>query len=265
MPRIALGLEYDGSQFAGWQRQPVLATVQGVVEAALERVADHVVGCTVAGRTDAGVHAAGQVIHFDSDAPRSERNWRLGANNYLPTNVSVIWARAVAPEFHARYSALRRTYRYLILNRDSRSALTAGRATWIHRPLDAARMHLAAQGLVGEHDFSSFRALSCQARSPVRRLEQIGVQRSGDWLDVTVTANAFLQHMVRNMVGMLIAIGCGDSPVERLATVLAARDRTQNAATAPPDGLYLLGVQYPPEFNLPALGSGAAAPRLVVS
>ncbi|MCB1624269.1 MAG: tRNA pseudouridine(38-40) synthase TruA [Pseudomonadales bacterium] len=252
MPRIALGLEYAGTGFAGWQRQSALTTVQGVVESALGRVADHAISCTVAGRTDAGVHATAQVLHFDSDAPRTERNWRLGANNYLPHTVSVVWAQRVPTEFHARYSALSRSYRYLIVNRNSRSGLAAGRATWIHRPLDAVVMHAAAQGLVGEHDFTSFRALSCQARSPVRCIERIEVVREGDLLRVAVTANAFLQHMVRNIVGLLIAIGCGDAPVERLARVLEARDRTQNAATAPPDGLYLVGVRYPAEFSLPA-------------
>ncbi|HRX89827.1 MAG TPA: tRNA pseudouridine(38-40) synthase TruA [Steroidobacteraceae bacterium] len=258
MPRIALGLEYDGARFAGWQRQLGLTTVQGAVEQALECVADHTVSCTVAGRTDAGVHAAAQVIHFDSDAPRTLRNWRLGANSYLPATVSVLWAEVVPVEFHARFSALARTYRYLILNRNSRSALAAGRATWIHRPIDAALMHTAAQGLVGEHDFTSFRALACQSRSPIRRVERIAVVRRGDWIEVTVTANAFLQHMVRNIVGLLVSVGWGDSPIERVAEVLAARDRTQNAATAPPEGLYLIGVRYPPEFDLPA----TAAPGL---
>src|SRR5262245_13814081 len=252
MARFAAGIEYDGRAYSGWQIQPGLDTLQDTVQRAFARVADSPVECTCAGRTDAGVHALAQVVHFDSDAPRSERSWRLGANTYLPADVSVAWVREAPAHFHARYSAQARSYRYCIFNRDSRSALAAGRGTWERRPLDAMRMHAAAQVLLGEHDFSAFRAIECQAKSPVRRVEKLEVTRRGDWVEIGITANAFLHHMVRNIAGLLMSIGCGDSPPERVAAVLATRDRKQNAATAPPDGLYLAAVRYPVEFGLPA-------------
>jgi tRNA pseudouridine38-40 synthase len=251
VPRFAAGIEYDGSSYSGWQYQPELKTLQAVVQGAFARVADCPVEVVCAGRTDAGVHAAAQTIHFDTDAPRNERSWRLGANTYLPSDVSVAWVRQVPEHFHARFSALARSYRYLILNRDSRSALAAGRATWERRPLDAALMHDVAQVLVGEHDFSAFRAVECQSKSPIRRLESIRVKRADVWVAIEVTANAFLHHMVRNIVGLLMSVGSGDSPPSRVAEVLAGRDRKRNAATAPPDGLYLQSVRYPPEFGLP--------------
>src|SRR5687767_9301004 len=177
MARFAAGLEYDGRAYSGWQFQPGLQTVQDTVQRAFARVADSPVECVCAGRTDAGVHASAQVAHFDSAAVRSERGWRLGANSYLPADVSVAWLKEVPEQFHARYSALARSYRYLILNRDSRSALAAGRATWERRPLDVARMQSAAQVLVGEHDFSAFRAIECQSKSPMRRVERVEVVR----------------------------------------------------------------------------------------
>jgi tRNA pseudouridine38-40 synthase len=251
MPRFAAGLEYDGRAYSGWQFQRGLQTVQDVVQRALSRVADAPVECVCAGRTDAGVHASAQVVHFDTDAIRSERGWRLGANSYLPSDVSVAWLREVPGHFHARYSAVARSYRYLILNRDSRSALAFGRATWERRPLDAERMHSAAQVLVGEQDFSAFRAIECQAKSPLRRVEHLEVSRDAQWLTIAITANAFLHHMVRNVAGLLMSVGHGESPPERVATVLASRDRKTNAATAPPDGLYLAAVRYPAEFGLP--------------
>jgi tRNA pseudouridine38-40 synthase len=225
------------------------------------------VECTCAGRTDAGVHAAAQVVHFDSDAERSERGWRLGANTDLPADVSVTWVRRVPEHFHARYAALARSYRYLILNRDSRSALAAGRATWERRPLDVQRMNDAAQVLVGEHDFSAFRAIECQAKSPVRRVERLAVTRCDAWVTLEITANAFLHHMVRNIAGLLMSIGQGESPPERVAEVLASRDRKTSAATAPPDGLYLDAVRYPPEFGLPcAEGADAGSlPAVIIS
>jgi tRNA pseudouridine38-40 synthase len=250
MARFAAGLEYDGRAYSGWQFQPGLHTVQDQVQRALARVADAPIEVVCAGRTDAGVHAAAQVLHFDSDAPRSERAWRLGANTYLPSDVSVLWVREVPEHFHARFSATARSYRYLILNRDSRPALAAGRATWERRPLDAARMHAAAQVLVGEHDFSAFRAIECQSKSPLRNVERIAVSREGEWVRLDVTANAFLHHMVRNLAGLMMAVGEGESPPERVVQVLASRDRKTNAATAPPDGLYLVGVRYPDEFGL---------------
>ena len=256
MPRFAAGLEYDGRAYSGWQFQPGLNTVQDVVQRALSRVADSPVDCVCAGRTDAGVHALAQVIHFDSDAVRNERAWRLGANTYLPNDVSLAWVREIAPHFHARFSATARGYRYLIFNRDSRSALHFGRATWERRPLDAARMHAAAQALTGEHDFSAFRAIECQSKSPVRRVEAVTVRRAADLVTLEITANAFLHHMVRNVAGLLMSVGHGESAPERVPQVLAGRDRKANAATAPPDGLYLTAVRYPAEFGLPGVPAG---------
>jgi tRNA pseudouridine38-40 synthase len=251
MPRFAAGIEYDGRAYKGWQFQPGLPTVQDVVQRALSRVADSPVECVCAGRTDAGVHAVAQVVHFDTEAIRTTRGWRLGTTSYLPTDVSVAWIREVPEHFHARYSALARSYRYVIFNRDSRSGLAFGRATWERRPLDAQRMHSAGQVLVGEHDFSAFRAIECQAKSPLRRVESVEVSREGQWLTLAITANAFLHHMVRNVAGLLMSVGFEESPPERVATVLASRDRKCNAATAPPDGLYLAGVRYPAVFALP--------------
>ena len=265
MARIAVGLEYDGRAYSGWQSQPALKTVQDEVQRALTRVADSPVECVCAGRTDAGVHALAQVAHFDCDAVRGERAWRLGANTYLPADVSVAWVRAVPGHFHARYSALGRSYRYLILNRDSRSALAVGRATWERRPLDAMRMHESAQVLVGEHDFSAFRAAECQAKSPLRRLDSLTVTRRDIWVVLEITANAFLHHMVRNIAGLLMSVGYGESPPERVAAMLAARDRRINAATAPPDGLYLAAVRYPEEFRLPGLAGADVAGSFVQS
>jgi tRNA pseudouridine38-40 synthase len=191
-------------------------------------------------------------VHFDSGAARSERAWRLGANTYLPSDVSVVWVREVPQHFHARYAALSRSYRYLVLNRDSRPGLATGRATWERRPLDAELMNTAAQVLAGEHDFSAFRAIECQAKSPVRRVHSVRVSRRGEWIALDITANAFLHHMVRNVAGLLLSVGQGDSSPERVAEVLASRDRKTNAATAPADGLYLADVRYPAEFGLPA-------------
>lgn len=251
--RIALGIEYDGSAFHGWQaQQEGVRTVQVAVEKALSRVADHPLRVVCAGRTDTGVHALGQVVHFDSEARRTERNWLLGANLYLPDDVSVTWARAVREDFSARFSAVSRRYRYFILNRTARSAVLAGRITWTHRSLDAERMQRAAQVLVGEHDFSSYRALGCQAKSPVRTLHSVRVERQGEFVVLSLHANAFLHHMVRNIAGVLMAIGRGDQPEEWAAEVLGLRDRTLGGVTAPPHGLYFESVHYPPEFAIPA-------------
>jgi tRNA pseudouridine38-40 synthase len=260
VPRIAVGIEYDGSAYAGWQAQASLTTIQGLTEAALARVADAPVALIAAGRTDAGVHAAGQVAHFDTGAQRSTRSWVLGANSELPPAVSLSWAQAVPAHFHARYCAEARTYRYLILNRNARSALYAQRAAWIHRPLEVESMGEAAQALLGEHDFSAFRAAECQAKSPVRRLERLCVTRRGDWVLIEATANAFLHHMMRNIAGLLMAIGRGDARPSWAAEVLAGRDRTRAAATAPACGLYLLAVRYPAAFGLPAAPSRELAP-----
>ena len=252
MARIAVGIEYDGSAFAGWQAQAAVRTVQQVTEKALSLVAAHAVSLTCAGRTDAGVHARGQVAHFDTSAVRTLRSWILGANSELPCDVSLCWARPVPPHFHARYSAEARTYRYLIVNRLARPALLASRAAWIHRPLDHTLMAQAALALRGEHDFSAFRAAECQAKSPVRRMERLSVERHGDFLVIEATANAFLHHMMRNIAGLLIAIGKAEAPVGWAQEVLAGRDRAKNAATAPAQGLYLHAVRYPAAFALPA-------------
>jgi tRNA pseudouridine38-40 synthase len=226
--------------------------IQSVVEAALSKVADHPVAVTAAGRTDAGVHAAMQVVHFDTPAVRSERGWVLGATTNLPSQVSVLWSREVTEAFHARYSALARTYRYVILNRTPRPALAADRVCWIREPLDENRMRTAAAHLLGEHDFSSFRAAECQARTPLRNLHEIDVVRTGEHIVLTVRANAFLHHMVRNIAGVLIAIGSGERPTDWTAEVLAAHDRTKGGVTAPPGGLYLAGIRYTPSLGLPS-------------
>lgn len=251
MARIALGIEYDGTGFAGWQSQPGQATVQDAVESALSRVADHPVKVVCAGRTDAGVHATGQVVHFDSDARRTLWSWVLGANSNLPRAVSVNWARVVADDFHARFSARARSYRYMLLNRATRPGLDATRVAWTHRELDVARMHEAAQSILGEHDFSAFRAQACQARSPVRDLQRLDVSREGDLIRFEIRANAFLHHMVRNLVGCLTAIGIGDREPGWLREVLDGRDRTVAGATASPSGLYLVAVRYDAEHGLP--------------
>ena len=258
MPRIAVGVEYDGSAYAGWQTQPAAPSVQQVAEAALGSIAAAPVTLVCAGRTDAGVHALGQVAHFDTEAVRPMRSWVLGANSELPPDVSLRFAQPVPGHFHARYSAEARTYRYLILNRSARSALHARRATWVHRALDLAPMQAAAAALLGEHDFSAFRAAECQAKSPVRRLERLAVARHGDWVLIEATANAFLHHMVRNITGLLIAVGKGDASPSWAAELLAGRDRTRAPATAPAAGLYLVAVRYPEAFGLPAPPAGEA-------
>ena len=250
--RVAIGLEYDGSGFAGWQIQAQAPSVQSAVEAALSTVADEPVAVIIAGRTDAGVHAAGQVAHFDTTVSRGARGWILGANAHLPSQVSVRWAQVVPRHFHARYSAEARTYRYIILNRLGRSALTAGRVALVYKPLDVGLMAQAAQPLLGEHDFSAFRAAECQARSPVRRLHELSVWRDGEQVVIQATANAFLHHMVRNLAGLLIAAGLGKLPPEQAGALLASRDRTLAPPTAPAQGLYFWQVRYPAAFQLPS-------------
>lgn len=249
--RIALGVEYLGSQYCGWQYQHHALSVQQVLEEALTRVADQPVRVHCAGRTDAGVHATGQVVHFDTTAARPERAWSLGVNANLPDDVAVRWARAVDGGFHARFSALARHYRYLVLRRPARSALWHQRAFWTHRSLALAPMREAAAALIGRHDFTSFRALACQAKSPVRTLRYLDLSERGDLLALSVGADGFLHHMVRNLVGVLLAIGRGDRPVGWAADLLALRDRAQGGITAPAHGLYLTRVDYPAVFALP--------------
>ena len=249
--RIALGLEYDGTDFVGWQLQRDGRSVQGALEAAVSAVADEKIGVTGAGRTDAGVHARQQVAHFDTSARRTTRQWLLGINSNLPEDVALLWVRRVDPHFHARRSATARCYRYLILERDTRSALLRHRCWWRREMLDAAAMTAAAGSLLGERDFSAFRAAGCQSRTPMRRLMSVGVYRSDGVLNVEFTANAFLHHMVRNLVGVLVEIGRGAAPPSWAADVLAGRDRTRAGVTAPAQGLTLVNVTYPRRYDLP--------------
>jgi tRNA pseudouridine38-40 synthase len=252
--RIACAVEYDGAGFSGWQRQDHARSVQAAVEQALSRVADHPVQVSCAGRTDAGVHATWQIIHFDTDAVRSERSWLLGTNSHLPDDVRIVQVQPVDDDFHARFSARARSYRYVIFNQEVPGALLRRRVTWERRPLDIARMQQGAHYLVGEHDFSSFRAVACQAKSPVRHVRRLSLARSGKLVYLDVQANAFLHHMVRNMAGVLITVGCGEQPADWVGEVLAHRDRTRGGVTAPACGLYLVGVDYPPQFGIAAGG-----------
>jgi tRNA pseudouridine38-40 synthase len=251
--RFALGVEYDGSDFSGWESQPGQRTVQSTLESALSSVADSPVALVCAGRTDAGVHAVAQVVHFDSEAQRAPHEWVLGANSNMSDDVSVRWACPVAAAFHARYSAVCRHYRYVIQNRRQRSALLRRRAAWERTPLSVTAMGAAASNLLGEHDFSSFRAAGCQANSAVRTVVSIDVQRRGELVFIDIAANAFLQHMVRNVAGVLVEVGKGKHGPGWVGELLEARDRTLGAATAPPQGLYLSLIDYPPEHGLPAV------------
>jgi len=258
--RIAVGVEYDGTGYAGWQYQTTADSIQAQVERALGEVANHPVDATCAGRTDAGVHALCQVAHFDAFAVRSGRGWVLGANSHLPDDIALLWAIPVPADFHARYSATARSYRYVILNRSTRSALARLRACLVHRALDVAAMQSAAQWLIGEHDFTSFRSSECQSRTPVRRVESVTVVRDGEYVLIDVTANAFLHHMVRNIAGALMRVGLGEAQPDWVGTVLGERDRTRAGITAPPQGLYLRAIAYPATFGLP--GAVAAEPGL---
>ena len=249
--RIAIGIEYDGTAYNGWQRQKTGRGIQEEFERAIGAVADETVEVVCAGRTDTGVHATGQVGHFDTNVERSERGWLLGANSNLPDDVCVRWVKPVADDFHARFSAISRSYRYVILNRLVRSALHRHRAWWVHQPLDADAMHEAAQALVGEHDFSAFRAAGCQASRPTREITSISVTRDGDRIYVDVTANAFLMHMVRNIAGTLVATGTGEEPIGSAGEILESRDRKRGGVAAPPHGLTLVRVGYPEELELP--------------
>jgi tRNA pseudouridine38-40 synthase len=256
--RIALGIEYDGRPYCGWQYQDHSPSVQAEVEQALSNVAAHPVRVTCAGRTDTGVHAAEQVVHFDTEAIRDGKAWVMGTNTNLPNSVSVLWAQAVDETFHARFSALRRRYRYVIFNRPVRPAVLAGRVAFNFRPLDESRMRAAAQYLLGEHDFNAYRALACQAKSPVRTVYRLDVTRRDELILIDIEANAFLHHMVRNIAGVLMAIGAGELEPEWAKEVLDGRDRSLGGVTAPPDGLYLMEVVYPEVFALPRLPPSSA-------
>jgi tRNA pseudouridine38-40 synthase len=258
--RVAAVVEYDGTEYAGWQSQEHSSSIQDAVQAALSFVAGHPVTVICAGRTDSGVHAIGQVIHFDTSAIRTPRAWVLGANTRLAPAIALQWAGEVTIGFHARHKAIRRIYRYCILNRSARSALQRARAAWIHRPLDAAAMHAAAQVLLGEHDFSAFRSIECQSKTAIRRVERVEMRREGDYLWLEIAANAYLHHMVRNIVGTLLDVQRETDPAAAMAQVLAGGKRRFAGATAPASGLYLWRVEYPPMYGIPALGPGLLLP-----
>lgn len=249
--RIALGVEYVGRAYMGWETQKHGPTVQATLEQALARVADHQVNTVCAGRTDSGVHAYGQVVHFDAQYVRPDAAWLRGTNTYLPDDIAVRWARPVSDDFHARFKARARAYRYIIYCDSIAPAIARGLVTWHYQTLDAARMHAASQYLLGEHDFEAYRARSCQAHSPVRTIEQISVQRHDALVVLDVRANGFLHHMVRNIAGVLLAVGSGKQAPQWALEVLRSRDRTCAGVTAPPHGLYFIGVQYPREFGIP--------------
>jgi tRNA pseudouridine38-40 synthase len=259
--RIALGVEYDGSPFCGWQSQADGQTVQDTLQNALCQIAGgqiahgppaaEPISVIAAGRTDTGVHALEQVIHFDTRAERPLNAWVRGVNALLPESIAVLWAHTVPDEFHARFSAHGRSYRYMLINRAVRPAIQAGKVGWFHAPLDVALMQAAAQHLLGEHDFSAFRAAECQAKSPVKHLLQLDIRRHGDMIVFDVSADAFLHHMVRNIVGCLVYVGKGKYPPDWLAEVLAGRERSLAAPTFAPDGLYLRSIKYEAKWGLP--------------
>ena len=253
--RIALGVSYSGSAYQGWQSQLSGRTVQDKLELALARFATQPVRVMCAGRTDAGVHALMQVVHFDTSLHRDTASWVRGVNAFLPLDIAVQWAREVSDDFHSRASAVSRRYAYVVLESPVRPSVEAGRVGWVYRPLDGEAMRLAALHLIGEHDFSSFRAAQCQAKSPVKTLSRIEIsQRSGPashYWRFEFEANAFLHHMIRNIMGCLLAVGQGNQPPDWLASVVAARRRDAAAPTFSPDGLYFLGPVYNPEYGLP--------------
>ncbi len=260
LKRIALAVEYDGQGFCGWQRQPHCHSVQAEVEQALGKISQQAVTVFCSGRTDTGVHAAAQIVHFDTELSRPLRAWTFGTNSHLDRRVVIHWAAEVPLKFHARFSALDRSYRFTILNRPTRPGYQAGTLGWERNALDAQRMHNAAQVLVGEHDFSSFRSSQCQANHPVRFLKRIAVRRELDRIVVEVTANGFLHNMVRILTGCLLAIGKGEQPENWMATLLEAKDRTRAGVTIPPNGLCFLQASYPDEFGVPDFEKNKAQP-----
>lgn len=251
--RIALGVEYDGSHFCGWQTQPEGCSVQDALERALREVAGAPVATICAGRTDAGVHALGQVVHFDTTVRRPASAWVRGTNALLPPPCAVTWTREVAEGFHARYSALSRSYRYILLNDAIRPAAAHTRVGWFHLPLDLEKMRCGAAMLVGEHDFTAFRSAECQARSPVRTVKRLDIARSGRYIVFDIQANAFLHHMVRNIVGCLVYVGKGKVSPDWVVDLLKGRDRTRAAPTFGAAGLYLADVEYESHWGLPVV------------
>ncbi|MDX1538153.1 tRNA pseudouridine(38-40) synthase TruA [Arsukibacterium sp.] len=254
--RVALGIEYDGTGFFGWQRQREVNSVQQELETALATVANSPVEVFCAGRTDAGVHATGQVVHFDTDALRDEKAWIMGTNSQLPDQIAVRWAKPVADDFHARFSATARRYRYIICNQKYRPAILRSGLSHYHQQLDISLMQQAAPALIGEHDFSAFRAVQCQSKTPFRNIHHLQLSRVGDYLVLDIKANAFLHHMVRNITGSLLEIGMGRKPVGWLGELLQSRNRNLAAATAKPGGLYLVAVDYPEHYAIPAAAPG---------
>ena len=265
--RVALCVEYDGSAYSGWQTQklPAVKTIQEELEAALSQVANHPIKLICAGRTDAGVHGSGQIVHFDTTSDRPEKAWVRGANSCLKGKICVVWAKNVSEDFHARFSAHSRRYRYVIYNHKVRPALMQGLVTHHYYDLDVERMHQAAQHLLGKHDFSAYRGASCQANTPTRTMIHLNVERYGDYIIVDVKANAFLLHMVRNIVGVLLEIGEGRREPEWSKTLLELKDRSKAGVTSLPHGLYLVAVGYPEEFNLPQVNPGPAFLRPFIS
>lgn len=263
--RIALGVEYDGAGYSGWQKQksPQQETVQQYLESALSKIADQQIVVTCAGRTDAGVHATCQVVHFDSDIDRGDKAWTEGVNSLLPKSIRVRWSAQQDQDFHARFSALSRRYLYLIYRRDTESAMLHGKVTYTRRELNADAMHTAAQHLLGERDFSSFRAAGCQSKTAMRNVMHANIYRQGGFLIFDVQANAFLQHMVRNIMGTLMQVGRGEQSPDWVAQLLSLKDRTLAAQTAPPDGLYLTAVEYPSNCGLQTKSS--AMPDLLMA
>jgi len=249
--RIALGVAYDGAEYHGWQSQIGLKTIQATIEKALSFVANEKIHIYCAGRTDAGVHATAQTIHFDTEAERNEHAWVFGANSNLSHDISVLWAKPVADSFHARFSARARRYRYVIYNHGTRPAILRNEVTWCHRPINEKLIQKAAKYLIGEHDFSSFRGADCQSKHAVRTIQQLRVERRNRMVIIEIQANAFLKHMVRNIVGALAEVGYGDQPPSWIKAILNAQDRRQAGVTLQPQGLYLVEVSYPPQFHLP--------------
>lgn len=254
--KIALGVEYLGEKYYGWQRQEKVRSVQEELEKALSFVANEPIEVFCAGRTDSGVHATGQVVHFETQANRPEKAWTFGTNANLPDDIAVRWAKIVDEDFHARFSATARRYRYIILNQKQRGAILSAGVTHYHLPLDHHKMHESAQALLGERDFTSFRAAQCQSKTPWRNVHHVKVTRHGDYIVVDIQANAFLHHMVRNIVGSLLEIGAGNKPVDWMKTLLELKDRSQAAPTAKANGLYLVKAFYPEHFQLPEMPLG---------
>lgn len=264
MSRIVLSIEYDGCGFEGWQSQPHGRTVQDCLQAAIAVIAGHEVTLSCAGRTDTGVHATAQMAHFDTTANRPVSAWVRGVNAHLPSNVCVRWAQEVEDSFHARFSAYARRYRYILLNRPVRPAILAGKVGWQHAALNLAAMQAAVRMILGEHDFSAFRAAQCQAKTPVRTVSTASVTRMGDLIAFDFEANGFLHHMIRNLVGALVFIGKGDAPATHMQELLLMKDRQLAPPTFSPAGLYLCGISYPDRWHLPGEGRIIATPSIVL-